>query len=186
MRVILNPCFDCDIWVDQQDDPVKMGAVKKIIEYTINRWAAYADIIEIANEPYGYDQFPLPGFDHLPLKWFTMVVTHIRKHDPYGHPVGQDLIKRHLVDGRYVELIDVLMPHWYHDGRELEQDSAVANRVSALQAKLTALGKPMPILYGEQGYQVIPQKHVNSPRWQRRRYWTSIFTGAGFIAWHVN
>jgi len=186
MRIVLNPCLDCDIWVDQHANASKMAAVKKLIEYNINRWSAYVDIIEIANEPYGFDPFPLPGFDHLPLEWLEIIVKHIRQKDPYGHLLAQDLLNRHLKDTRYIKYFDVLMPHWYHDGEDLEQDSLVANRVRLRKTMLESLGKPMPILYGEQGYQISTRHHNASPRWQRIRYWTAIFSEAGFISWHQN
>jgi hypothetical protein len=186
MRIVLNPCFDCDVWVDEWADSSKMEDVKRMVRFIIDRWGAYADIIEIANEPYGFDPFPLPGFDHLPLEWLNIILPTIKERDPYNHLIAQDLLKRHLAQQEYVDKFDLIMPHWYHDGKNLEQDTIISNRIQILKDSLEVRNKPMPILYGEQGYQQATRYHSDSPRWQRMRYWTAIFNESGIISWHQN
>lgn len=175
-RIIANPCLDCDFWVDQVGDTAKMAAVHRYIDYILNRWAAYVDLLEINNEPYGAGD--------MPLEWLRPVMTHMRASDPYRHLIGQDLMPtRFCTDSNYVKLFDVLMPHYYYDGSVLTQDQQTAYNLRVARFN-SEKHKVMPVIMGEQGYNADSTFHAMSPRKQRIRHWTAFFSEAALVAWY--
>jgi len=144
------------------ENPEEMAAIHRAVEYIVNRYGAYVDFWELMNE----SRAPSDA-------WYRSVVEHIRRIDPYQHPISTSWERPDL------PFIDITSPHWYERESALESDLRTVQEI----ARYTSFGKP--IIFGEQG-NTGQNWDVTSARRMRIRLWTAFFNEAVFIFWNTS
>ncbi len=158
---------------DLADDPLVMAKVKRIIQYSVDRWGAYVDFWELFNE------------QKAPPAWYAVTVPYVKSIDPYHPPVTTSWEHPEL------EGIEINAPHWYGNEPELNSDQATAGRAQR-DKKFKK-----PVVYGEQGNALSDRKLMGADGWggvwdpgsarrMRVRSWTSLFNEVTLIFWETS
>jgi hypothetical protein len=150
---------------DGSKDPAKMDAIKRYVEYVVNRYGAYVDFWELMNEA-------APSDDD----WYHIVAGYLKSIDPYHHPVSTSGARADIAE------IDICAPHSYARENEFDSDSGARESFEAWRSWKNP-GKP--IIFGEQGNNVA-NWDTNSGLRMRLRVWTAFFEEGSFIFWNTS
>lgn len=151
---------------DFPEDPPTAELVR-FVQYSVDRWGAYAGIWELLNER------------DASAAWIDAVAQVVRDRDPYGHPVTTSWEHPELAS------IELNAPHWYADELALDSDKVTAD----LADQWRAFGKP--VLVGEQGNSQPPNQDFGnwspeSALRMRLRTWTAFFHQVSFLFWNTS
>lgn len=128
-------------------------------QYLINRYGAYVDIWELANEK-----------DKIPKSYGDAVTAYIREHDPYVHPLTVSNPQQECQND-----FDIVSPHRYSDSPDWQIDADVAN-IGNVYRKLR-----QPIIVGEFG--AGGDVGAYDPSRYRIVIWTAFFNETVILAW---
>jgi len=175
MRVFYGLFGYMNVRADHPEDAEAMAKVKRLIQYSVDRWGAYADIWEFLNE------------QKADAGWYAIHVPYLKSIDPYHHPVTTSW-ERPELDG-----IDLSAPHQYVGIDELGADMQVVGAAAGWKKH----GKP--VIVGEAGNH-MPQRTPEKP-WppgvgavwdptsalrMRIRNWTGLFNEVSFVFWNTS
>jgi hypothetical protein len=143
-------------------DPTAKQALLNYLRYFINRWGAYVDIWELANEE---------SVLTAPDEYVNAVAEFIKGYDPYHHLVTISL-ERPTLSG-----IELNSPHRYHGYDTLGLNKLLADDFDhnkSLSAK--------PLIYGEFGNG--PPYAIGDGEGRYRIFiWTAMFNEASLVFW---
>ncbi len=162
-----NPHFYVgDTW-DLSNPAVKQAWLRHH-QYCINRYGAYVDIWELANE-WGQRGEPTQAY-------YDTVTQYVHNNDPYQHLITISYQPTHPQP-----LIDIGGPHYYIGSSNLDLDDQIVNGTYGLVHN-TFLNKP--IIISEVGNNA-PIGDNDMPLEERYRIflWTSFFNRAAIIPW---
>ena len=149
-------------FTQHSDSAAAMEQVKRFLQYSVNRWGAYADIWELLNEQEAADA------------WTTMMADYVHSIDPYRHPVTTSWEHPEL------KAIDINAPHWYQLEEWWDTDSIAAQNA----AKWKKPGKP--VVVGEQGNRAGAVWDYTSALRMRIRTWTSLCNEISLVFWNTS
>lgn len=136
-------------------------AVKRYVKYVVDRYGAYVDFWELANEATVSDE------------WYGQVTPYLRSIDPYQHAISTSWEKPNLAG------IDIDSPHWYQKESEFASDQETWQRF----AEWKTANKP--VIVGEQGNQVQNWDEQSGLR-MRLRSWTAFFAEGVLVFWNTS
>ena len=144
--------------IGSSSDAPTMAAVKRYVQFCIDRYGPLVDFWELTNES-------TP--DSL---WVSEVAGYIHAHDPYHHLVSVSWEQPNH------PAIDIISPHWY--GREdvLSSDQRTADEINQYKSS------SKPVIFGEQGEGALWDSL--SPTRVRGRLWSALFNGGTIIFWN--
>jgi len=145
-------------------NPAQMDAVKRYVQYVVDRYGAYVDFWELMNE------FPNPPAT-IDDAWYTQVAAYLRSVDPYKHPISTSWQRPDLA------VIEITSPHWYQKENEFESDLATVDQIRHWKS----FNKP--VIFGEQGNSE-QNWDIRSALRMRIRSWTAFFDEAVLIFWN--
>lgn len=157
-----NPPF-----TDSADDPSKMDAIRRYVQYVVNRYGAYVDFWELMNEA---PNLPVTIED----SYYIQMATTLREVDPYDHPISTSWQRPDLA------VIEINSPHWYQKESEFESDQALIAQLGH-----TGEATDKPIIFGEQGNSEQNWDERSGLR-MRIRSWTAFFKEAALIFWNTS
>jgi len=137
----------------------ELRAVKRYVQYVVNRYGAYVDFWELMNESQATE------------RWYTEVAAHLHRVDPYGHPISTSWERPKRPD------IQINSPHWYQSESELESDRVTWQKMQTWKSA----GKP--VIVGEQGNTGQNWDERSGLR-MRIRTWTAFFAEGTIIFWN--
>jgi len=160
---------------DSPDDAEGMAKVKRLVQYSVDRWGAMVDFWEFLNEQHAQDE------------WYAVLVPYLKSIDPYRHPVTTSWERPHLAG------IDLSAPHQYVGPGDLGAARAMADSA----ARWKQAGKP--VIVGEAG-NTMPRRAPEKPGspgvggvWDptsalrmRLRNWAGLFNEVSFIFWNTS
>jgi hypothetical protein len=145
------------------ENGAQLAAVERYVRYVVDRFGAYVDFWELANEA------TLPG------GWITPVARYLRSIDPYRHPIGTSWSRPDL------PALDFGSDHWYQTEPDLEADAVAWQRLRAEPAR--RFGKPTLVdEQGNAGHNWDPTSAVRL----RLRAWTAFFAEAAIVFWNTS
>ena len=162
---------------DKQGRPVgpELEKVKRLIQYSVDRWGAYVDIWQFLNE------------QKADAEWYAVMIPYLKSVDPYHKPICTSW-ERPEIDG-----IDLNTPHAYTSEDELTSDKLVAGWAT----RHKKAGKP--VIFGEQGNNVprgrmaeLGAKGIGgvwdpgSARRMRVRLWSALFNEIALVFWETS
>ena len=149
----------------------KMKALKRYLQYAMNRWGAYTDIWEIANEMVTN---PALGGAYYKDSVATMLSKHIKMIDPYKPTYVSISFERTNLEG-----IDVISPHTYVTAPPEEFIKKWNWQLGQWY------GKNQPIIWGEAGNRNPgrSQSDKDDLRW-RVISWFLFFSEGTPVFWH--
>ncbi len=145
---------------NEHGDTAKMNAVKRYVKYCIDRYGAYVDIWEIANEA------------NIETAWLDIIVPYLKSIDPYSHPVTTSWERPEL------DYIDFSAPHQYNGSSDFNADRTLANTINVQRG----FGKP--VLFGEYGNSGRFGNY--SPLRFRLYIWTAFLKECGLVFWNTS
>jgi hypothetical protein len=148
-------------------DPNKRSALLRYHQYVINRFSAYVDIWELANERYGMTQV-----------YVDTVTSFVKANDPYNHPITTS-----YSPNPPLAVFTVADAHLYFDTSNLDLDDQLVNGTYGI--KNTRAASPNKVqLWGEVGNRC--PINGNDPANERFRImaWTAFFNQAFILPWH--
>lgn len=141
--------------------PSQIAAVKRYVKYVVDRYGAYVDFWELMNEAKATNA------------WYAEVAGHLRKVDPYRHPISTSYERPDL------RFIDISSPHWYESESEFASDRVTRDRMRQWKRA----GKR--VVVGEQG-NTGQNWDPRSALRMRLRAWTAFFSEGTLIFWNTS
>jgi hypothetical protein len=159
--------------LNEPDNVEAMEAVKRAVEYVVNRYGAHVDFWELMNE----NQPRRNAGDG----WYRIVTEHLRAIDPYARPISTSWERPDLA------VIDIVSPHWYASESEFESDLALVDEITRAahggRGNQNRAQPPKPIIFGEQGNAGVNWDERSAVR-LRIRTWTAFFNEVALIFWN--
>lgn len=150
---------------DGSNNAAQMNAIKRYVDYVVNRYGAYVDFWELMNES------PNPPIT-IADDWYMQVGSYLRQVDPYKHPISTSWQRPDL------SVIDINSIHWYAKENELESDTATIDQIKSAREHFDK-----PIIFTEQGNSDQNWDERSALR-MRLRSWTAFFDEASFVFWN--
>jgi len=145
----------------QQPSAAELEAVKRYVNYVVNRYGAFVDFWELMNEATAS------------TAWYTTVGGYLRSVDPYKHPISTS------VEQPGLPVIDISSPHWYQTESEFDSDRITWDLLNQWKQP----GKP--VIVGEQGNAGHNWDPTSALR-MRLRAWTAFFGEGALIFWNTS
>jgi hypothetical protein len=133
------------------------------VKYVVDRFGAYVDFWELANEASPSDA------------WLTQVGGYLERIDPYHHPVGTSWSRPQL------GVMQFGSDHWYQDESAADADAVAWTRLR--NEPSLSLGKPT--LVDEQGNTGQNWDPTSALR-MRLRAWTAFFAKGTLVFWNTS
>ncbi len=145
----------------------ELAATNRYVKYMSDRYGAYVDFWELANEEYATDN------------WINGVASYLKFIDPYKHPIAQwESVDDGMGAYSNLPITDFITPHHYQDLSDSSVDTYIVGRI------LTAKKSGKPVIFGEWGVNFgSPKWFPTSPRQFRTSIWINYFNEAGIIYW---
>ncbi len=148
-------------------DPTKRSALLKYHQYVINRFAAYVDIWELANERFGMTQ-----------AYIDTVTSYIKANDPYSHPITTS-----YSPNPPQAVFTVADTHLYFDTPSLDLDyQLVSGTYGTTNTRASTPNKVQ--IWGEVGNRCPINGNDAANERFRIMVWTGFFNQAFIVPWH--
>ncbi len=158
--------FDMPFDYPSSSDTAQMTSILHYVSYVVNRYGAFIDFWEIANEVY-----PVECTDQV----LAIIANHIRSIDPYGpRAIGMSWERPEVPE------ISMNNPHWY---RSPTPDMFDTQYVNFLNSEKSTYGKP--VLWTEFGNTGICHTPESPFRW-RVATWSIFFNEGAVIFWQTS
>lgn len=166
------PCTDQNA---ARIDPTDLAALERYYTYIVARYGAYVDFFELINE------FMLPDGA------IERLANHIKRVDPYGHPVSTSWARPDLA------AVDLSSPHVYQYGNLADADLQLIDAVVDGNYGIESFAKAShgkPIIIGELGEPFADGNTQPGPNFELRtrvatriKMWTAFFHEISGIPW---
>ncbi|MBD3421819.1 MAG: DUF5060 domain-containing protein [Chitinivibrionales bacterium] len=161
---IFNVIFEWSIpFAKETSNTAKMDALKRYVTYFINRYGAYTDFWELANEYKAKDYND---------KLIDILAEHVKKVDPYQPSFVSVSWQRDDIAS-----LDIISPHAYISPQPASFETGLLNKINQWKKK------NKPIIYGELGNYNCSHENLSTFRW-RVIMWSLFFSEASGIFWH--
>lgn len=171
MRLMINP-FHGPANVYTAPGSTYRANQEKYLKYCVDRWGAYVDFWEVANEAIGTATTGLND------EWVTAMRVAIRAADPHKHPVSHSFnYETNNADFRDIGALDFNNLHSYYTVDPLVQASTTVTKVApgAVVDKQVILGEA-----GNSDFNSSPTSDLRA----RIQAWTLFFNKVGLMWWN--